>query len=163
LKSGGISRAREYQAMLSMDASLYVSAIMPDLKTPSRKNVVLVVEPDPHVRAMAADVLEQEGFEVIEASSADYAATLLHSRKDVRVLLTEIASPGDLNGFDLARIAQAHNPHIVVIVVAGALPSGFTRAAPVARFVRKPYLMIDVIVSAHFSTRRKAGFRLAVF
>jgi DNA-binding NtrC family response regulator len=86
---------------------------------PSARMCILIVEPDSHVRAMAADVLEQEGFEVIEAPSADYAATLLHSRNDVRVLLTEIASPGDLNGFDLARIAQAHNPHIVVIVVAG--------------------------------------------
>jgi DNA-binding NtrC family response regulator len=112
---------------------------------PSARMCILIVEPDPHVRAMATDVLEQEGFEVIEAPSADYAATLLHSRNDVRVLLTEIASPGDLNGFDLARIAQAHNPHIVVIVGAGALPSGFTGAAPVARFVRKPYRKIDVI------------------
>ncbi len=106
---------------------------------------ILIVEPDPHVRAMAGDVLEQEGFEVIEASSADHAATLLQSRNDVRVLFTEIATPGDLNGFDLARIARAHDPQIVVIVVAGALPSGFTGAAPEARFVRKPYRMIDVI------------------
>ena len=106
---------------------------------------ILIVEPDPHVRSMAADVLEQEGFDVIEASSADYAATLLQSRNDVRVLFTETATPGDLNGFDLARIAQAHNPKIVVIVVAGVLPSGFSGAAPEARFVRKPYRMTDVI------------------
>jgi DNA-binding response OmpR family regulator len=29
--------------------------------------VVLTVEPDPHVRAMAADALEQAGFTIIEA------------------------------------------------------------------------------------------------
>jgi DNA-binding NtrC family response regulator len=111
----------------------------------SSQTVVLVVEADPYVRAMAADALEGEGFEVIEAPSADYAATILQGRNDVGVLFTEIATPGVLNGFDLARMAQAHNPQIVVIVVTGALPSGFSGTAPDARFVHKPYRMTDVI------------------
>jgi DNA-binding NtrC family response regulator len=118
---------------------------MPEFKTSSPQTIVLVVEPDPQVRAMAADVLEQESFEVIEAPSADYAATILQARNDVAALLTEIATPGVLNGFDLARMAQAHNPQIVVIVVTGALPSGFSGTAPDARFVHKPYRMTDVI------------------
>jgi DNA-binding NtrC family response regulator len=118
---------------------------MPEFKTSSPQTIVLVVEPDPQVRAMAADVLEQESFEVIEAPSADYAATIIQGRNDVAALLTEIATPGVLNGFDLARMAQAHNPQIVVIVVTGALPSGFSGTAPDARFVHKPYRMTDVI------------------
>jgi DNA-binding NtrC family response regulator len=111
----------------------------------SSQTVVLVVEADPHVRAMAADALEEEGFEVIEASSADYAANILQGRNDVGVLFTEIATPGVLNGFDLARMAQAHHSQIVVIVVAGLLPSGFSGTVPDARLVRKPYRMADVI------------------
>jgi DNA-binding NtrC family response regulator len=111
----------------------------------SSQTVVLVVEADPHVRAMAADTLEEKGFDVIEAPSADYAATILQGRNDVGVLFTETATPGVLNGFELARMAQAQNPQIVVIVVAGALPPGFSGAAPEARFVRKPYRMADVI------------------
>lgn len=112
---------------------------------PSARMCILIVEPDPHVRAMAADVLEQEGFEVIEAPSADYAVTILQSRNDVRVVVTEAATPGDLNGFELAQIARAHDQQIVLIVVAGALPPGFSGVAPEARFVRKPYRMTDVI------------------
>jgi DNA-binding NtrC family response regulator len=111
----------------------------------SSQTVVLVVEADPHVRAMAADALEEKGFDVIEAPSADYAATILQGRNDVGVLFTETATPGALNGFELARMAQAQNPQIVVVVVAGALPSGFSGAAPEARFIRKPYRMADVI------------------
>ncbi|QRM32054.1 response regulator [Microvirga sp. VF16] len=118
---------------------------MPEFKASSPQTVVLVVEPDPYVRAMAADVLDQEGFEVIEASSADYASTILQSRNDVSVLFTEAATPGVLNGFDLTRIAHTQNPQIVVIMVVGALPSGFSGAAPEARFVCKPYRMADVI------------------
>jgi CheY-like chemotaxis protein len=111
----------------------------------SSQTVVLVVEADPYVRAMAADALEGEGFEVIEAPSADYAATILQGRNDVGVLFTEIATPGVLNGFDLARMAQAQNPQIVVIAVTGALPSGFSGTAPDARFIHKSYRMTDVI------------------
>jgi CheY-like chemotaxis protein len=35
------------------------------------------------VRAVAVEALEAEGFEVIEAPSADYAVTLLQSRDDL--------------------------------------------------------------------------------
>jgi DNA-binding NtrC family response regulator len=94
---------------------------------------------------MAADALEQGGFVVVEASSVHYAAAILQSRNDVRVLFTEAATPGDLNGFDLTRIVQTQNPQIVVIVGAGAVPSGFSGAVPEARFIRKPYRMTDVI------------------
>jgi CheY-like chemotaxis protein len=44
---------------------------------------VLVVEDEPLVRAVAVEALEAEGFEVIEAPSADYAVTLLQSRDDL--------------------------------------------------------------------------------
>jgi DNA-binding NtrC family response regulator len=117
---------------------------MSDTET-SSQTVVLVVEADPYVRAMAADALEREGFEVIEAPSADYAATILQGCNDVGVLFTEIATPGDLNGFDLARMAQANDPDIAVMIVAGALPHGFSGVALDARFLTKPYRMTDVI------------------
>lgn len=118
---------------------------MSDPNAPSARMCILIVEPDPHVRAMAADALEGEGFEVIESPSADHAASLLRSRNDVGVVVTEAATPGDLNGFDLARLAQAHNSRIVVIVVAGVLPPGFSGVAPDARFLPKPYRMTEVI------------------
>jgi CheY-like chemotaxis protein len=65
---------------------------------------VLVVEDDPHVRASTVEALEAEGFEVIEAPSADYAVTLLRSRGDIDAVFTDVAMPGTLNGFDLARL-----------------------------------------------------------
>ena len=70
---------------------------------------------------------------------------VLQEQNEVGVLFAEIATPGVLNGFDLARMAQAHNPQIDVIMVAGASPSGFSGAAPEVRFVAKSYRMTDVI------------------
>ena len=97
------------------------------------------------VRAMAVDALEDEGFEVLEAPSADYAVTLLEARRDIGVVFTDITMPGTLNGFDLARLIRSNYPHIHVVVSSGALPPGFSGEAPDARFVPKPYRMTDIV------------------
>ena len=107
--------------------------------------VVLIVEDEPLVRALAADVFEEEGFEVIEAATADFALTVLNARDDVSVLFTDVDMPGRLNGLDLAHAAKSMCPEIVVIVVSGKLPSGFSGVAPEARFIPKPYRMTNVV------------------
>jgi DNA-binding NtrC family response regulator len=104
-----------------------------------------VVEPDPDVRAMAASALESEGFAVVETSSADAAVRIIQKRADIRVVFTDATPPGTLNGFDLARLAKANDPRVLAIVVAGALPSGFSETAPEARFLPKPYRITEVI------------------
>jgi CheY-like chemotaxis protein len=105
---------------------------------------VLVVENEPLVRAVAVEALETEGFEVIAAPSADYAVTLLQSRDDIDVVFTDVAMPGTLNGFDLARLVRRTYPHVNVLVYSGALPLGFSGEAPEARFVRKPYRVAEI-------------------
>ena len=73
--------------------------------------VVLVVEDEPLVRMFAVDLLEDEGFTVLEAENADAALAVLRARLDVRVLFTDVDMPGTLNGFALARQAAAECPH----------------------------------------------------
>lgn len=105
---------------------------------------VLVVEDEPLVRAVAVEALEAEGFEVIEAPSADHAVTLLRSRDDIDVVFTDVTMPGTLNGLDLARLMRRTYPSINVLVCSGALPLGFGGEAPDARFVRKPYRVAEI-------------------
>jgi CheY-like chemotaxis protein len=134
--------------MVSFDlceALPYFPVLMSDRSAPSERKLILVVEDEPAVRAVAVETLEDEGFQVIEAPSADYAATILQARDDIRVVFTDVTMPGNLNGFELAQIAQALHPDISVIVTSGALPSGFTGLAPDARFLQKPYRMTGVI------------------
>ena len=64
----------------------------------------LVGEDEALVRAVAVAALEAEGFEV--APSADHAVTLLPSRDAIDVVFTDVAMPGALNGFDLARFVR---------------------------------------------------------
>jgi DNA-binding NtrC family response regulator len=111
---------------------------MSDRNLPSDRILVLVVEDEPAVRAVAVETLEIDGFMVIESPSADYAVTILQARDDIHVVLTDVTIPGHLNGFDLARIAKSLHPSISLIVTSGALPSGFSGLAPEARSCKSP-------------------------
>jgi CheY-like chemotaxis protein len=108
-------------------------------ETAKGRVVVLVVEDEPLVRALAVDALEDEDFEVIEAPTGDHALCILQSRSDIDVVLTDVDMPGETDGFQLARIAREMYPQLLIIVVSGGVRSGFSGTAPDARFVSKPY------------------------
>jgi two-component system, response regulator PdtaR len=103
--------------------------------------VVLVVEDEPLVRALAVDVLEEAGFEVIEAPTADYAVGVLDKRSDIRVIFTDVDMPGRLNGFQLARLVQDHYHRVNVIVSSGKCRPWPSDIPPGTIFLGKPYTL----------------------
>src|SRR5678816_931520 len=64
--------------------------------------LVLVVEDEFVVRMNAVSLLEEAGFGVLEAGSADEAIALLESRRDIRIVFTDINMPGSMDGLRLA-------------------------------------------------------------
>jgi CheY-like chemotaxis protein len=101
--------------------------------------VVLVVEDEPLVRALTVDALEDDGFNVLEAATGDYALTVLRGRDDIRAVVTDVEMPGQIDGFALANIAREMRPELPIIVMSGRMQPGFGREAPDARFVSKPF------------------------
>ena len=101
--------------------------------------VVLVVEDEPLVRLLAVDVLEEAGFEVIEAPNADYAVLVLEKREDIRVVFTDVDMPGRLNGFQLARHVQDHHHRVGIIIGSGKCRPAPGDVAPGTIFLQKPY------------------------
>ena len=65
--------------------------------------LVLVVEDEFLVRMNAVFLLEEAGFDVLEAGSADEAIALLEARKDIRIVFTDINMPGSMDGLRLAQ------------------------------------------------------------
>src|SRR3954470_1387933 len=102
---------------------------------PKEPVVVLVVEDEPIVRALAADMLEDAGFEVVEAPTADYAATVLETRPDVRVVFTDVHMPGRMNGYDLARLIDDHHHRIGIVVTSGKAGPQPGELSPKASFL----------------------------
>jgi CheY-like chemotaxis protein len=107
--------------------------------TATKGPAVLIVEDQALVRAGAVDLVEEAGFEAIEAANADEAIRILESRSDIRVVFTDIDMPGSMDGLKLAHAVRNRWPPIKLVVTSGQslrtdkdLPKG-------GRFVGKPY------------------------
>lgn len=81
--------------------------------------VVLVVEDEPILRMMAVDVVEEAGFEAVEAAGADEAVAILESRPDIRIVFTDIDMPGGADGMKLAAAIRDRWPPIEIIITSG--------------------------------------------
>ena len=101
--------------------------------------VVLLVEDEPLVRMDAADILENAGFEVIEAADAGAAREALDRRKDIHVLFTDVQMPGPMNGLDLAWLVHNHWPDVCLVITSGHLRPDRDRLPDTAVFIAKPY------------------------
>ena len=84
-----------------------------------RSLTILLVEDEVLIRMSLAWHLRDHGCQVIEAVHADEAMAILASAVPVDVLLTDVHLPGAMNGFALARWAQAHRPGLKVIITSG--------------------------------------------
>jgi two-component system, response regulator PdtaR len=70
--------------------------------SPSACPVVLVVEDEVFIRFDVADMLREDGFEVIEASNAQEALEALQSGCQIDLVFSDIQMPGAMNGMGLA-------------------------------------------------------------
>ncbi len=89
---------------------------------------------------MAVDMLEDEGFTVIEAASADAALAILENRDDIGVLFTDVDMPGSMNGFALAQQVAERWPHIRLVLTSGRFTPKNRDVPDSGQFVPKPYL-----------------------
>jgi two-component system, response regulator PdtaR len=111
----------------------------------SQKRVILVVEDEPFVRFLAADVLEAEGFAVAEAANVENAMRVLESRQDINLVFTDIALPGNLDGMDLVRRVQARWPRIQYVITSGQQKPSLAEMPKDGRFIAKPYSSLDLV------------------
>ena len=80
--------------------------------------------------SMIVEVLCEEGFQIIEAPSADAALELLKS-SSLRLIVTDINLPGMRDGIDPAIAARTIKPEIPVIFISGR-PMKFRGRVPSA-------------------------------
>ena len=80
---------------------------------------VLIVDDDPNIIEYLYDILEDAGFDVHSAESANEAASAL-AMIAFDVLVTDLVMPG-MNGLELARAARRKYEDLKVVVCTGAL------------------------------------------
>jgi len=108
----------------------------------SSEETILLVEDDPAVRRMAAEVLREEGYKVLVAPSGADALRLAAGHDgQIDLLLTDVVMPG-LTGPELVREFLPHFPHVRVLYMSGytddALGNHGLRGES-ARILQKPF------------------------
>lgn len=98
---------------------------------------VLVVEDEPLVRGYVSDILGQSGFDVIDASSGEEALARV-AEGGLCAVVSDVAMPGRVNGFELARRVREEYPRTGVVLVSGVLEPSLAHLPGGVRFVTKP-------------------------
>jgi two-component system, response regulator PdtaR len=102
-------------------------------------SAVLIVEDEAFVRLGAVKMIEDAGFEAIEAADADEAIRILESRNDIRVVFTDLHMPGSMDGLKLARAVRNRWPPIKIIVTSGQREIAESDLPEGGRYFSKPY------------------------
>lgn len=107
--------------------------------------VALIVEDDPLQRAFLADLLKEQGLEVVECASAEAAELVLVSTgTELRALVTDVNLAGDMSGVELAQYAKRKFPRLNVVMVSGNGPPFIPHDT---RFLMKPYLPDELLAA----------------
>ncbi|WP_242117761.1 hybrid sensor histidine kinase/response regulator [Sphingomonas lacusdianchii] len=102
---------------------------------PTLRRTILLVEDDGLIRMNSAEMLEEAGFVVLEAASAEEAITALQTAP-VDILITDVNLPG-ASGRELAQRARTLRPDALVIFATGD-PGAVADEAD-ATVLAKPY------------------------
>jgi len=110
----------------------------PRSRRPKGPALVLVVEDEPLVRSYVSDVLAQSGFEVLEADTAEAALARIAAGGRICAVISDVAMPGPLDGFELARRLRKDFPRVGVVLVSGVMEPKDIYLPLGVRFLAKP-------------------------
>lgn len=107
---------------------------------------VLVVDDEPDVMDMAAELFRSIGYEVFTANNAQTALEILQRSKDISVLFSDVMMPG-MTGIELAKRARQLRPAMKIILASGypqpALKAQHTEIGEFP-FMNKPYKLAEL-------------------
>ncbi|SLN11858.1 Blue-light-activated protein [Oceanibacterium hippocampi] len=109
--------------------------------------LILLVEDDPDLLALAATQLDSLGYRVLKAGDGPTALGILEREPHIDLLLTDVVLPGQLRGPAIAAAARESHPKMAVLYM-----SGYTEDAIVHHgrldegiiLLQKPFRKIDL-------------------
>lgn len=101
--------------------------------------LVLIVEDEPWTRLSAAAMIEDAGYDILEAVGADEAIRILEGRIDVGFVFTDVEMPGSMDGLKLAFAVRDRWPFINIVVTSGHRHLSENDLPLGGRFIAKPY------------------------
>jgi two-component system, response regulator PdtaR len=108
---------------------------------------ILIVEDEFLLRRDSAEVIENAGFEVIQAANADEAIAILTERPNIHVVFTDIQMPGSMDGLKLARFVRDRWPPIKILATSGLVRVKDDELPAGSVFLPKPYRGAEVVAT----------------
>ena len=101
---------------------------------------ILVVEDEALIAEMIADVLQEQGFDVLVTSNAADALQHIEAGEQVDALLTDVHLPGGMDGAELATRVRLLRPDMPIVYASGQWqPNAREQLVPHSVFLPKPY------------------------
>ena len=142
------------------DDELRATAAEPPATAPlSGSEIVLLVEDEPAVRALARRVLERNGYTVLEAHNGRDALRVADQYKQaIQLLVTDMIMP-ELSGCDVWTALNSRRPELRVLFMSGYTNDDMIRRGLLeqgAAFLQKPFTAADLARAARavLDTRR---------
>jgi len=98
----------------------------------------------------AVSVIEDAGFDTLEAASADEAIVHLETNPGIRIVFTDINLPGSMDGLRLAAAIRDRWPPIELIVTSGRVKVSDADLPERSHFFSKPYdagKLVDMLIT----------------
>lgn len=108
---------------------------------------ILLVEDEPSIREILAEVLREAGHDTLEVGDGDRAARLIERPPTpFTLLITDLHIPGACNGKQLASLMRRHHPLVPVIFISG-MPGALNYALrrDVDLLLPKPFAPSDLL------------------
>jgi CheY-like chemotaxis protein len=111
------------------------------------KEIILLVEDEVPVMAVARAFLTDLGYQVLEATNGLDALAILASDEPIDLLFTDVVLPDGMNGAEVARAAEGLRPGLKVLYASGYTQEALVyqgRLEPGVTLLPKPYRKRDL-------------------
>lgn len=111
------------------------------------RSAILVVEDEPPICELIADILDAEGFASVCVNRDEEAFEALRSNPAFACLVVDVNLREGMTGYDVARYARTLDPDLPVVFVSGEIsaPSVVANGVPGALFAAKPFTAEELI------------------
>ena len=110
---------------------------------------MLIVDDEPTVRMLVAEVLGELGYATIEAGDGPAGLKVLRSDARIDLLISDVGLPGGMNGRQVADAGRALRPGLKVLFITGYAENavvGNGHLEPGMHVLTKPFAM-DALAS----------------
>ncbi len=115
--------------------------------TPDERDKALVVDDQEDVLAMAIELFQTLGYDVLSANNGSEALAILHRTPDIGVLFSDVVMPG-MSGIELAHEARRLRPDMKIVLASGYAAQALKEShAGLGDFqlIAKPYSVAQIL------------------